>query len=77
MNISQLIAVLQARWRAALAVLVTTVLGTLIVSLTLEKQYEATASVVLDFKPDPLSALAFGGMSAPQLFGHASGYLAE
>ncbi|MBN8506435.1 MAG: chain length determinant protein EpsF [Burkholderiales bacterium] len=65
MSLNQLFAVLRARWVAALAVLLATVLGTLVVSLLLEKQYEATASVVLDVKPDPLSALAFGGMSAP------------
>lgn len=65
MSLNQLFAVLRARWIAALAVLLTTVFGTLAVSLLLEKQYEATASVVLDVKPDPLSALAFGGMSAP------------
>ncbi|MFY8019104.1 MAG: Wzz/FepE/Etk N-terminal domain-containing protein, partial [Inhella sp.] len=65
MSLNQLFAVLRARWLAALSVLLVVMLGTLLVSLILDKQYEATASVVIDVKPDPLSALAFGGMSAP------------
>ena len=38
---------------------------TLVVSLMLPKQYTATASVVIDFKPDPVTAVMFGGMASP------------
>jgi uncharacterized protein involved in exopolysaccharide biosynthesis len=40
-----------------------TVATTLVASLLMPKQYTATASVVVDFKPDPVSAMAFGGMA--------------
>ena len=42
-----------------------TVATTLLVSLLLPRQYTATASVVVDFKPDPVSAFAFGGGASP------------
>ena len=63
MSLNQLLAILRARWMVALGVLLTTVLGTLLVSLMLEKQYDAVASVVIDVKPDPLSAFAYGGQA--------------
>jgi polysaccharide biosynthesis transport protein len=42
-----------------------TVATTLVVSLLLPKQYKAVASVVVDFKPDPVSAVVYGGMASP------------
>ncbi len=36
-----------------------------VVSLLLPKQYDAAASVVIDVKPDPVSAMAFQGMAMP------------
>ena len=65
MTFGQFVAILRARWMLALAVLVAVVLGTLAVNLLLPKQYKATASVVADFKPDPLSAVMLGGMQSP------------
>jgi chain length determinant protein EpsF len=38
---------------------------TVVVSLLLPKQYEAGASVVIDVKPDPVSAMAFPSMALP------------
>lgn len=65
MSFSQFFSILLARkWIAAL-VLGLTVLTTLAVSLMLPKQYSATASVVLDVKPDPVSAMAYGGLTTP------------
>jgi len=65
MSFSQFFSILLARkWIAAL-VLGLTVLTTLVVSLLLPKQYSATASVVLDVKPDPVSAMAYGGLPTP------------
>ncbi|MBB5204360.1 chain length determinant protein EpsF [Inhella inkyongensis] len=60
MNFGRLIAILGARWQAALGVLCLTVLTTLVVSLLMPKQYEAVASVVVDVKPDPIAGLATG-----------------
>jgi chain length determinant protein EpsF len=65
MTFGQFLSILRARWVVALAVLLTVVLVTLVVSLVLPKQYRAVASVVVDFKPDPVSAVMFGGMASP------------
>lgn len=62
MTFGQFLAILRARWMVALAVLVITVLGTLAVNLLLPKQYKASASIVVDFKPDPVSAVMLGGL---------------
>ena len=67
MTFGQFVGILRARWMIALAVLALVVLGTLVTSLLLPKQYKATASVVIDFKPDPLSAVMYGGMQSPAL----------
>lgn len=65
MTIGQFLSVLRARWWVVIGVLLLAVLGTLAVSLSIQRQYTATASVVVDFKPDPVSAFAFGGMASP------------
>ena len=65
MTFGQFLAILRARWLVALLVLVVTVVVTLAVSLVLPKQYRAVASVVVDFKPDPVSAVMYGGMASP------------
>jgi chain length determinant protein EpsF len=65
MTFGQFISILRARWWVVALVLGLTVVTTLVVSLLLPKQYTATASVVVDFKPDPVSAFAFGGGASP------------
>lgn len=65
MTFGQFLSILRARWWLALAILVVTVLLTAVVSLSLTKQYKATASVVVDFKPDPVSAVLYGGGGSP------------
>jgi succinoglycan biosynthesis transport protein ExoP len=65
MTFAQFLSVLRARWVAMLLVVVLLVAGTTAVSLVLPRQYTATASVVVDFKPDPVSAVVFGGMASP------------
>ena len=65
MTFGQFVAILRARWMIALAVLVAVVAGTVVVNLLLPKQFKATASVVADFKPDPLSSVMLGGMQSP------------
>ena len=67
MTFTQLLAILRARWIVALGVLGLTVGLTLAISLLLPKQYKATASVLIDFKPDPISALAYGGLPSPAM----------
>ena len=65
MSFDQFIAVLKARWKGALLVFVLTVASVVAVSLVLPKQYTATASVVVDFKPDPITAMMYPGMASP------------
>jgi chain length determinant protein EpsF len=64
MTFGQFLSILRARWIAALAVFMLVAFGTLGISLLLPKQYRAVASVVVDFKPDPVSAL-YGGVGSP------------
>ena len=67
MNLGQAIAILKARWWVAVLVLLLTVAITLAVALNLPKYYTATSAMVVDSKPDPVSAMMYGGM-ASQLF---------
>ncbi len=65
MTFGQFLSILRARWWVVALVLGLTVATTVVVSLLLPKQYQATASLVVDFKPDPISAFAFGGAASP------------
>ncbi len=61
----QLFAILRARWLVVLGVIVVITGAAAAVSLTLPKQYRATASVVIDAKPDPVTAMMYGGVGNP------------
>ena len=64
MTIGQLLSILAARKWVALSVFALVVATTVLVSLLLPKQYTGAASVVVDIKPDPVSAMAYpAGMS--------------
>ena len=66
MSLGQFLSILRARWVVAALVMLLTVGTTLVVSLLLPKQYSATASVVVDMKPDPIAgALYSAGLLAP------------
>jgi polysaccharide biosynthesis transport protein len=65
MTFGQFLAIFRARLWVGLLVLLVAVLGGLGVSLMLPKQYTATASVVVDFKPDPVSAVVYGMSMSP------------
>lgn len=65
MTFGQFLSILRARKWAALLVFLLVVGTTVGVSLVLPKQYDATASVVVDIKPDPVSAIAFPTMVSP------------
>lgn len=64
MTFGQFLSILRARWVVALAVFLLTVATTLVVSLLLPNQYTATASVVMDAKPDPLSPVTYTGAAS-------------
>ncbi len=69
MTFGQFLAILRARWRVAALVFALLVVGAVVVTLLLPKQYSATASVVVDVKPDPVSATGYSNNAA-------SGFLA-
>ncbi|OWQ93955.1 chain length determinant protein EpsF [Roseateles aquatilis] len=65
MTPSKLMSIVRARWSLVLLVVLLTTLTALGVSLVLPKRYIATASVVIDAKPDPVSALIYPGLASP------------
>lgn len=64
MTLGHLISILRARWRVLAGVFLAIVVLTGIFTLVSTKQYSATASVVADPKPDPVSAMMYGGMAS-------------
>jgi polysaccharide biosynthesis transport protein len=68
MNFVQFLAILRARRRLAVIILLATLIPALALSLLLPKSYTATASVVVDAsKPDPLAAVLYAGGANPSL----------
>lgn len=58
MNLHQVLLILRARYKTVLIMLFTTLIATLMLSLLLPKEYVATASVVVDFRPvDPIATV--------------------
>lgn len=67
MNLSNVIAVLRARWVPAVLAFVL-VLGAIVAyTLTAPKTYTATATLVIDIKPDPVSSMLYGGATSPAM----------
>lgn len=65
MTFAQFLSIMRARKWAALLVFALVVVTTIVVSLLLPKQYAGSASVVVDVKPDPVSATVYPGLSTP------------
>ena len=65
MTFAQFLSILRARWWVVVLIFALAVLGALGFSLSLAKQYRATASAVIDFKPDPLTMGMFSGLASP------------
>ncbi|QDQ26668.1 chain length determinant protein EpsF [Chitinimonas arctica] len=66
MSFQQFLFILRARSHVALLTLFLTVGTTLVVSLLLPKQYQASTAVVLDVKsPDPVAGMVLPGLAAP------------
>ncbi len=67
MNLSHFLAVLRARWLVAVAVFVL-VLGAAVAYTALAPRlYTASASLVIEAKPDPVSSMLYGGSTSPAL----------
>ncbi|WP_046111094.1 chain length determinant protein EpsF [Aquincola tertiaricarbonis] len=65
MTFGQFLSILQARKWVALAVFSLVVAVTVVVSLVLPKQYLGVSSVMVDVKPDPVSAMGFPSVALP------------
>lgn len=65
MTFGQFLSMVAARWRLVAAIVILAVAAALGVSLALPKQYTATASLVFDIKPDPVSSTGYDGLSWP------------
>lgn len=65
MTVGQFFSILRARWWVVMLVLLLVVAGTVGVSLMLPKRYTASASLVVDAKPDPVSAMLYPGQVSP------------
>jgi len=65
MTFGQFLSILRARKWAALLVFALVVATTVVVSLLLPKQYKGEASVVIDVKPDPVTAMMSPAMAMP------------
>ncbi|XLZ72526.1 chain length determinant protein EpsF [Massilia sp. SR12] len=66
MNFAQFLLILQARKKVVLLTLLVTVAATLLVSLLLPKTYEASSSLVMNYKGvDPLTGMALPGQLMP------------
>lgn len=66
MSVAQFFVILRARWWVCLLVLATCVAVTVGVSKRMAKQYKASATVVADVKPDPVSTLS--GVATTSIF---------
>lgn len=65
MTFANFIAIVRARLWLLLVVMGVTVVTAVVISFLLPKKYVAVASVVVDAKPDPVSALIYPGLASP------------
>ena len=65
MTFGQFLSVMRARWWVVLGVLALMVAATTAISLSMPQQYTASSSFLLDVKPDPVSAVVYGGLPSP------------
>ena len=66
MNLSHFLAVLRARWLSAVIVFSVVFVGAVLYLIFATRVYTATASLLIDAKPDPVSSMLYGG-AAPAL----------
>ncbi|MGC3985940.1 MAG: chain length determinant protein EpsF [Pseudorhodoferax sp.] len=65
MTFGKLIAMVRARWWLVVAATVLTTVSALIVSLMMSEKFQASAFLMIDVKPDPISAVTYPGLSSP------------
>ena len=62
MSFAQFLSILRARWWIVLGVTLLALGAALAITYKMPREYTATASVVVDIKPDPVSAAVYGGI---------------
>jgi succinoglycan biosynthesis transport protein ExoP len=67
MNLSHFLAVLRARWLSAVIVFAAVVAATILYLVFATRVYTATASLLIDVKPDPVSSMLYGGATPSQI----------
>ena len=76
MTLSHFLAVLRARWRLALVVLVTTLGAAVVAVLLMPRTYVATTALLVDVsRPDPVTGMSGGGNPSPTLLSTQVGVL--
>ncbi len=67
MNLSHFLAVLRARWLAAVIVFGAVLTAAILYLIFATRVYTATASILIDAKPDPVSSMLYGGPTPSQI----------
>lgn len=67
MNLGNVIAVLRARWLPAVLAFVLVLGAAVAYTVLAPKMYTATATLVIDIKPDPVSSMLYGGAASPAM----------
>ena len=67
MNLSHFLAVLRARWLSAVVVFATVLVAAILYLVFATRVYTATASLLIDVKPDPVSSMLYGGATPSQI----------
>jgi len=67
MNISHFLAVLRARWLSAVIVFAAVLVAAILYLVFATRVYTATASILIDVKPDPVSSMLYGGATPSQI----------
>ena len=67
MNLAHFVAVLRARWLPAVIAFALVLGGAIAYVFFAPKTYTATATLLIEAKPDPVSSLLYGGSTSPAL----------
>ena len=67
MNLAHFLAVLRARWLAAVVVFGVVLAAAILYLVFATRVYTATASLLIDVKPDPVSSMLYGGATPSQI----------
>jgi chain length determinant protein EpsF len=67
MNLGNIIAVLRARWLPAVLAFALVLGAAIAYTLLAPKMYTATATLVIDIKPDPVASMLYGGAASPAM----------